>query len=261
MNTSRLVPITAVFSFFSLAAFAGRPLAINDSATLGDSKLQIETGVGYESSTDCDHFEWPFCVTYGIGDSVEIGAGFGEQYEHRFETGDTWHNVDGISDVVIGGKWRIAGPYGQLTGIAISPSVSIPTADSDKGLGSGETDYDLTLIASFALADSASLHLNCGYAFIGEPEGEDAGDILHYGVAADYQLFESIQLAGEICAEKELLGGTDTAVHFNAGLRWAAMDGLTLDLAAGSKIAGDTPDFTATAGLTWVMDFAKQEPK
>jgi hypothetical protein len=39
------------------------------------------------------------------------------------------------------------------------------------------------------------------------------------------------------------------------------VDGLTLDIAGGSKISGDAPDFTATAGLTWAFGLTGKENK
>jgi len=46
-------------------------------------------------------------------------------------------------------------------------------------------------------------------------------------------------------------------VQCNTGCRWQAADGLTLDLAVGTKISGEAPDFTATAGLTWALGFTR----
>jgi len=101
-------------------------------------------------------------------------------------------------------------------------------------------------------------HVNVGYSFIGKPADEDVGDILHYGVALDYKIVDPLQWVGEVYAEKELIGGTDNNLMFNTGLRWTALDGLVLDAAAGSRIGGDGPDLTATAGLTWTFGFTEK---
>ena len=115
-------------------------------------------------------------------------------------------------------------------------------------------DYDLTWIASKMITETVGLHVNAGYTWVGEPAGEDVGDIAHYGAAVDVQLNETVQWVGEVFAEKELLGGTQTIVQYNTGFRWAASDGLTVDVAAGSSLHGDdAPNFTATIGLTWAF--------
>ncbi|MDD3276555.1 MAG: transporter, partial [Kiritimatiellales bacterium] len=133
-------------------------------------------------------------------------------------------------------------------------AVKIPTADDSSGLGSGETDYDVSWIASKTVNEKTSVYLNAGYAWIDEPSGEDVGDVVHYGIALDYQLTEAVQWVGEVFAEKELQAGTQTLVQCNTGFRWNPSDNLTLDIAAGAGLCGDVPDITATTGLTWAFE-------
>ena len=94
-----------------------------------------------------------------------------------------------------------------------------------------------------------------GYTWVGEPSGEDVGDIVHYGVALDVQCTDAVQWVGEVFAEKELQNGTQMLVQCNTGFRWNPSENLTLDMAVGTGLSGDdTPDITATAGLTWAFD-------
>ena len=102
-------------------------------------------------------------------------------------------------------------------------------------------------------------HVNTGYSFIGQPPGEKAGDIIHYGVALDYRIVAPLQWVGEVYAEKELISGTDNIIMFNTGLRWNPVDGLVFDAAAGSHISSAGPDLTATAGLTWTFGFTEKK--
>ncbi|HAS82019.1 MAG TPA: hypothetical protein DCS43_04935, partial [Verrucomicrobia bacterium] len=154
----------------------------------------------------------------------------------------------GISDVGIGAKWQAirACPLGARHALAVS--VNLPTADEDKGLGSGETDADLTWIISRSICDKGGLHLNLGYTWIGG--GDDA---CHAGIALDYQLAAALQYVVELVADRELTSGAEAIALFNTGLRWVPSDNLTLDVAGGSRIGGEGPDLMATAGLTLVF--------
>lgn len=242
-------------------SWAGRPLSVDDADPVDKGRFEFEAGGAFFHDSACDHWDTPLGLTYGVLENLEAGVGFGGQFEERSEVlgegrGTRHTHENGIGDLTLGTKWRFLGETAWCPRQALVPSVKFPTADEDDGLGSGETDYDLTWIASKALTDLVGAHLNVGYSFIGEPSGEDFGDVVHYGVALDYRVADTLQWVGEVFAEKELENGGATAVQYNTGFRYGLSDAVTIDVAAGSRICGDgTPDFTATAGLTWAFGF------
>jgi len=234
--------VTALFLFVSGTGFAARPLAVDDAGVVEVGQFEVELGAAIIHDSDCDTLEIPLGLTAGVFPNIAVSIGFGGQFEERSHIAGKDHE-SGLGDLVDG-----------LPAQALSLSVKFPTSDDGKGLGSGEMDYDLTWIASKMVTETVGLHVNAGYTWVGEPAGEDVGDIVHYGAAVDVQLNETVQWVGEVFAEKELLGGTQTIVQYNTGFRWAASDALTLDVAAGSSLHGDdAPDFTATIGLTWAF--------
>jgi hypothetical protein len=243
-------------------ALAGRPLAVDDADPVDVGQFEFEAGFTYAHDSDCKHWDVPCGLTYGAFRRIEVGIGFGGQFEERTELLEyetTEHSVreQGIGDLALGAKWQFLDTCPLGARHAIVPSVKFPTADDDKGLGSGKTDYDLTWIASRAIGDNTGVHLNLGYSWIG---GSD-DDAIHYGVALDCQVAETLQWVGEVYAEKALVSGADTAVQCNTGLRWNPTESLTLDIAVGAKLSGDAPDFTAAAGLTWTFGSANSESK
>lgn len=248
----------------SAPAWAGRPLTVDDADPVDFRQFEFEAGVGYFHAPDCQHWELPFGLTYGLLPGLEFGLGFGGAFEERTESlGEAGReeriHARGLGDLTFAGKWRFLDETPWLPRQAMVVGVKLPTADEEKGLGSGKTDVDLTWVASKALNARTGAHLNAGYSWIGELAGEEVGDVLHYGVALDYQLSASLQWVGEVFVEEELRGGTDTLVQCNAGCRWRPGDCLTLDLAVGTKISGAAPGFTATAGLTWAFGFTKTD--
>jgi len=241
---------------------AGRRLAIDDGDPVDSGQVEFEAGAAYEHDSDCKHWDFPFGLTYGLVPDIEIGIGFGGQFEERTERledsgAEVCTREHGISDLAIGAKWQFMESCPLGARHALVSSVKLPTADDEKGLGSGETDYDLTWIASRSISEKAGVHLNLGYSWIGGPDD----DVLHYGAALDYQIVDVIQWVGEVFAEKELAGATDVVVHYNTGFRWNPTESLTLDIAGGSKISGDASDFTTTAGLTWAFGFKSNKSK
>jgi hypothetical protein len=253
LKTGKIQVFAAFMVFAGGAAFAGRPLAIDDADPVAPGQFEFELGSTYSHDPVCNTWEFPFGLTAGILPSVEAGIGFGGLLEERTEIAGKDCEY-GLCDMVLGTKWKFFSETGWLPAQALAAAVKIPTADDDKGHGSGKTDYDLTWIASKMLNEKTGVHVNAGYTWVGEPSGEDVGDIFHYGVALDYQMTDSVQWVGELFAEKELQGGTQTLVQCNTGFRYSASDSLTLDFAVGTGLHGDdTPDITATAGLTWAF--------
>ncbi len=235
---------------------AGRPLAVDDADPVDRGQFESEAGASYEYDSDCKHWDFPFGLTYGLVPGVEVGVGFGGQLEERTEFHvedgrDKCIREHGIGDLVVGAKWQVMESCPLGARHALAGSAKFPTADEDKGFGSGETDGDLTWIASRSLGEPAGVHLNLGYSWIGGPDD----DVLHYGLALDYQLMDSVQWVGEVFAERERADGADTAAQFNTGFRWSPRESLTLDIAGGSKISGEAPDFIGTAGVTWAFGF------
>jgi len=229
------------------SAWAGRPLAVDDADPVDPGLLETEWGAAYEEDGDDKGAEAAIGLTYGVLAGWELGVGFGGV---RAEADG--ESESGVADTVFAAKWRFAGADSAFRQ-ALVPAVKVPTADEDKGLGSGETDYDLTWIGSLAAGESIGLHVNIGYAWIGDPAGESLGDIVHGGVAADWQSGESVQWVAEVNAEDEQASGADTLVAFTAGLRWMPRENLVVDVGAGAPIEGEGPDFAVTAGLTYTF--------
>jgi hypothetical protein len=256
----RTAAVHAGIMLLAGVAFGGRPLAIDDADPADTGQFEFEAGATHEHDCDCKHWDFPFALTYGLIPGVEVGVGFGGQFEERttiLESGEEDRRESGMGDLVFGGKWQLmeSCPFGARH--AIAPSVKLPTADDDQGLGSGETDCDLAWIASRSFGEEAGMHLNVGYSWIGGPDH----NALHYGAAFDYQVADALQCVCEVFAEKELVDGADTVAQWNTGLRWNPTESLTLDIAGGSQLNGDGPDYIATVGLTWALDLGDNESK
>lgn len=242
------------------SALATLPLSVDEADTQDPNTFQLETGAGYERDARCHHIDVPLALTYGVMPRWDIAAGFGGQLEQR-----TQHQHEGISkhasglaDLNLATKWMYLTESTYLPRQTLCPSVTLPTADDDEGLGSGETDYDLTWMASKSFGEKVGGHLNIGYSWLGETPDEDWGNLIHYGVAADYQVLDSLQLIGEVFGEQEL-EDYDSALQVNLGFRWEVLDSLQLVASAGTRLMGDAPDLSAKVGLIWVWDFNKKE--
>jgi hypothetical protein len=234
---------------WSSVLWAGRPLVTNDAEPVEFGKLQLEAGVDYCGDSACDHFDAPLTLTYGVARRVEVGIGLGGQYESRKTDGGGTDCESGWSDLSLCAKWKLLDQEKAFFDQAIAAAVKIPTADHDRGLGSGKVDYDLTYVLTRELNEQTSVLFNVGYTLVGE---HDDSDVLHYGPAITYQLTPRLCPVAEVLFETPVDGG-ETSIGTNAGLRYQLGESLTLDAAVGTRITGDWPHWTATLGLTWVF--------
>ena len=260
MRSATLAAVVGLVFLIPASAWAGRPLLIDDAEPVGWKQFELEGGVAYLHEDDTKHWDFPLALTYGLLEGTEFGVGFGGQSEERLEIAEDEEaseqvSESGIGDLMLAAKTKLLDERTWLPGQAISGSVKFPTADEDRGMGSGKTDVDLTWIATKTLGDKVNMHVNGGYTWVGEPEGEDVGNIIHYGVALDYAFAEPLQWVGEVFAEREMQDGTDTIWAANTGFRWAAYEELVLDVALGWGLSNDAPEFQATAGFTWAFGF------
>jgi len=234
----------------STAVFAGRPLTVDDAGPVAPGQFEFETGVAFEHAGNCHHFDFPLGLTAGIVKTLEAGIGFGGQLEERLEDHGTGCTQSSIGDLALGLKWNPLAAERFWADHALALTAKLPTADSEKDLGSGVADFDLTYIATKSIGEQWNADFNLGYTWVG---GDD--DALHYGLALRWQAMKHVELVGEVFANTELAARQDTAMTAGVGARWEIMDGLVFDAAAGAGLRGESPDWTATIGFTWTFGF------
>lgn len=163
---------------------------------------------------------------------------------------DTRVDENGCADVGLAAKWYFWS-Y-EKTDHALALGINLPAASRARGLGTGETDYDLTYILSLRVSEAVNVHLNLGYTFVGNSDDADTSDFLHYSAAITWQLDDKLQPVLEIFTDLPTQGGKAvTAV--NAGIRYQLFANVTLDAALSTKLAGDYPDLAGTIGFTWLF--------
>ena len=87
---------------------------------------------------------------------------------------------NGIGDIYLFGNYKILGKTRSPSGIYLNSQIKIPVASFNKGLGSGEFDYGLSL--SFKKAfNTFALFSDIGYLVLGDPDEFDYENPLTFG--------------------------------------------------------------------------------
>jgi len=229
---------------FSITAFAGPPLTVDDAEPVAFGEFEYKLGGKFTKNHANKYYEIPIELSVGVTDFLQLDFGWG--YLVNNEVNQT--TKEGIGDISVGGKLQLLSEEGNVSALAIGFSITLPTANEEKGLGSGEVDYDFVLISSKTVTETSNAHLNLGYRRVGD---RLESDIVHFGVAMDYLITDSLQLLGEIFAEKTIEQDHVLASMYNFGFRYEVVQDIQYWLALGGRVSGDMPQSEAKMGLTF----------
>lgn len=171
---------------------------------------------------------------YGVLSKLEIGFQVNyldlytkEEGEDGSYNGDSYANeIDesGFGDVYVGAKFNILNSKEQPVGLGVMAFAKIPTADDEKGLGTGETDFGVGLALTKQLVP-ATLHANVGYTVMGEPEGvEDWDNVINYGLGVNFPNDADdgnfLQFIGELTGGNDPNPDLPDYLDFTFGIRY-----------------------------------------
>jgi outer membrane protein OmpA-like peptidoglycan-associated protein len=196
-------------------------------------------------------------LAYGVTSKIELFAHVGIQ--HRADTdaifqpgyfndlplagtqptSPGWQT--GFGDIRLGAKLGLMDDHrNDPIGVALRASVKLATSDEAKGLGSGATSFDGTLVVSKNLGSIADIHGNVGYVFNSDPEGFDIGNALKIGGGINIPSCKIFQVQADLLYTK-YSGGDFEQTN-------------PLDLVVG-PVVWIKPGFFFRPALSWNLNF------
>jgi hypothetical protein len=236
--------------------YAGRPLVTDDADPVERGRVEIEAGLELETSTQSYNLTAPFAFGFGLTDWLEVAIKPSVLYVDDQDASP--RRVAGAGDLVLEAKARLPFTPFDLD-LALVPSLKIPTADEDRGLGTGEVDGGGLFIITKAFTETQKLHFNVGYTVTGKVPEARLQDVLFIGLAGETTIpgvaEERLQFVAEVfgTTKEERDGRGD--IQGRLGLRYLVMEDLILDAAIGRSLTSRPQvEFFATMGLTWTID-------
>lgn len=247
---SCLVSVTMVLALAS-ASFASHPLVTDDTETEGKGKLQLEVNGGYgqkeNDGVTTKTTQFLTMLTYGLSDPVDIIIGL--PYQHtRVEGSGTVISQDGISDMSLEMKWR----YYEKDGLsfALKPGLTFPTADEEKGLGSGRVTFHLFFIGTKEIKPWV-FHLNLGY-IRNENNLDENKDLWHASLASMFEVRKDLKLVGDIGIERNRDKNLNIPKAFIlGGLIYSLLENFDIDFGIKGGLTKSEDDYAILAGITW----------
>lgn len=155
----------------------------------------------------------------------------------------------GLGDLRLGALVRVAGGGASQYRIDLGASAKLPTADEEKGLGTGELDWRLGVSGEYRFW-SLTAFGGFGFNRLGDSPGLVLQDVVDAYVGAEsLPLADRFFLSGWIEGSPELIAGEGSRVAACAGLRTAGPVRFELQATAGLTDAAEK--FSISAGISF----------
>lgn len=165
-----------------------------------DQSLGIQPGVNGVSPTGADvdtTFEtFPYHLTYGLLNKMEIGAGWGLANVDRRNKSAQF----GITDLMVAARYRFfdASRIDRMPGLDIETGLALPTASFEKGLGTGGLGISFGCGLVLPL-DPVRAHFGLGFRLNTENSDDvQVGSTFSYSAGMTIPWQKSLSLTGEL---------------------------------------------------------------
>jgi hypothetical protein len=171
-------------------------------------------------------------------------------------------SAGGIGDTDLGAKWTIreTPPDTNVTSFAASLYVEFPTGNTEKGLGSGLTDYWLNFIAQKPLSPTTRVNVNAGVLFAGNTSTgalgirTRRGQVYTGGLSLLHDVSSSLTMGIEVYGGISDGAGSDRSqLQGLLGAQYAIRNGLSMSAGILRGHYGATPRIGGQIGIA--LDF------
>ena len=150
----------------------------------------------------------------------------------------------GIGDLVLSVYYLIDPGSNALPYFEIGGTVKLPTANENKGLGTGKTDFAAHLDIFKELEGGTTPFATLGYRLRGNPQGLDLKNSFYAAGGASFPISEAVKAGLSVEYETKSIAGVDDIFEIVPFLSWSATDKIRLDVYASAGLTNSAPDFS-----------------
>lgn len=208
-----------------VAAQGDLDVSLGIEYTTGDYGTGADTSIwylpvtlGYGNDTLAFSVTVPYLVVEGPGNVTPavadvrrgMGPGMGAMHVVRPGPVGPTRRESGLGDVVLAGSWQLLSQTPARPRVDLTGKIKLPTADEDKNLGTGETDY-----AAQVDLEKGSFFGFVGYRVYGDPPGIELDNVV-YGLAGlSFPFDGDMRWGGSLYAQQAAAAGTDDQLELS----------------------------------------------
>ena len=157
----------------------------------------------------------------------------------------------GIGDLVFRGRYYLVDEREWVPTIAVTGRVKVPTADSDRGLGTGEFDESVGVEVSKKLIGNWLGFMDFGYTFIGDPPDVNLRNQWYYDVGVGYNLTKNLLASMYYEEYRAVIEGLSNPRDLLFAMNYKASEALRLNASTLVGLSDGAPDYGLTGGISW----------
>ena len=155
---------------------------------------------------------------------------------------------EGVGDVLLKVSYTILEEKALIPEIAPYVKIKFPTADENRGLGTGEYDETIGVDLSKRLIDGLFGYLSLSYTFIGSPPGSDLRNSFGWSLGPAYAL-GPVSVFGFLEGATAVAPGQEDPLDVRVGAEFSLLPALKLTGAVTRGLSKGAADWGVSAGL------------
>jgi hypothetical protein len=245
-----LTAFTSLYIFLSQAAFAARPLVVDDARPVAENNVQFSIGFTHTVPEKGGLDQQAPAMTLGVGVLKGLELGLTLDRTNTDLKGEA--PVRGFEDLHLYSKYNFVEEIekGYVPAMTFIFDLKVPTANSHNGLSTGKFDEGFLLIVTKHWFPAA-LDMNLGYTVVGRRQGEKLENLFFGGLALRYGLNENWRVVGDIYGLSREAKGERATGNFQIGIRYRPDLPAYFDVAVGRSLLATGDRFQVTLGMTW----------
>ena len=168
----------------------------------------------------------------------------------KFAQPATATTESGLGDVLLKASYVLVDEKPFLPEIAPYVKIKFPTADKDRGLGTGEFDETVGVDLSKQLIGPLFGYVTVAYTFIGSPAGTDLHNSFGWSIGAAYSLIPSLSFFAFLDGATAISPGEADPLELRVGAEYRFTRALKLTGAVSRGLSDGAADWGLSAALT-----------
>ena len=155
-----------------------------------------------------------------------------------------------LGDILVKGSFIVLEEKESIPEVAPYLKIKLPTADEDRGLGTGEFDETIGVDLSKQLIDRLFGYLTLAYTFIGDPPGTNFRNSFGWSVGAAYAVTPSVPVFAFLDGATAITPGQSDPIELRVGAEYRIARAVKVTGSVTRGLTDGAADWGLGAGLT-----------